>query len=671
MSAGFSKVYEQWLKESQNGIVIADDQRSNEDPNGLSELMDSDSSIDEEEEQSAYHKSSLPKDSRRPSVTDPGLVDDSSEDETILVENCGFDEPPILEPVSRMGQLQKQNLNEQMIKKGETTSFVNENNVKIHSVKSKSTKICKNPINFKSLKHSDNLFDKFNNASFCQSPDNPPPLIPSPDAPSLHSESPEREKSHDIKTQNYSPDYCAMEADSTSEVLGDFASASKIKPSSVEDMVCDSTCMLGGSPMVVSPSNCNNELEVKETDEARTSEQAQATISNGEPIQKQYSGVCQHKPKTNSKIINKLSILEMFSEKNPQNVDDFSERPEGSLELNPSVSSHHPSTVIDEPPILSAMHLPLNLRKVQKRRGSKTNMSHPKVTKKKSVSNKQPEELWEVDRSVPPVLPCMSNDSINPIIIRQSKPLLTSSKSKAKNLRENNAKTSSSHFHKSFPFVKMEEYANNLPDSLRQFVIASWQLSALQTSIYNLTKELFPTFRKELMTMTPESQAFQQFLKDLFETMKQEEPAIGVTLPHTLNSNQNSSLYLNSNNHTDILQSVSETHLNSQDETLSTLSLRRSARQSTCTLKDLMASDIMDQFSRLELNKKSLHVSLNHIGPAHLQEFSVFCCQLLQLLLPDLSISLTNELAEDPSVLINFLDNVSASNKKKKSNNTI
>ncbi|GFO10712.1 hypothetical protein PoB_003721700 [Plakobranchus ocellatus] len=95
--------------------------------------------------------------------------------------------------------------------------------------------------------NSGNIFDKFNQYH----EDKPPSLILSPEAEDQ--QEPPQPKKYAVK----SPDFCAMEADSTSELQRFHKGQENLDKvgSSEISLECDSTCMLGGSPSIVSPAS--------------------------------------------------------------------------------------------------------------------------------------------------------------------------------------------------------------------------------------------------------------------------------------------------------------------------------------------------------------------------------------------------------------------------------
>ena len=332
MASAFSKVYEEWLQEnsptkapSKNNVKSED--RSGNDPDGLSDLIDSDDTTtdaedssaensSEESEASSTQKQWLGKAAGHASDTAPFLIDDE-EEEDYFEDNCRFEEPPVLEPVSKPmnckhGFLAALNSPQRQQKGKVTHSVKNYSRESKSQSRSPEKKKCK-------LKKTDsgNLFDKMTNMVFGLD-DVPPALVPS--SPTPQCSSPAADKLSNIKNPSCSPDFRAMEADSTSEL--------SVKPPLVNnnsmagDMVveCDSTCMLGGSPPVVSPASMSvSESEardqgegVADTEAGSPAEQARGTNFTGERVSDCFA---QEDQRFQSKI-STLSTLGLYPEMN-------------------------------------------------------------------------------------------------------------------------------------------------------------------------------------------------------------------------------------------------------------------------------------------------------------------------------------------------------------------
>ncbi|XP_005104924.1 uncharacterized protein LOC101862292 [Aplysia californica] len=753
MTGGFSKVYEQWLKNSNHDDDDAndgdmDEETPYEDPEGIADLMDSDTTEDEDggslmNRSPFYERQWTDKSAELISDSAPILLDD--DDEIFPSEKQQFEEePPILEPVSAPTHDSKSSQSQHslvspprsVVRNYSRESMVRSSEKKTMKTYSRKSRVEENAQSLndclKKSKESGNIFDKFSPFP-AGVEDVPPPLIPSPEALRLHSESPtgvdQPATTSDREHPGCSPDFCAMEADSTSEISGDSVTSCNVRNKNpvAGDVVveCDSTCMLGGSPAIVSPSSVlNGESEVRdqgggsgvEADAGSPAEQARGTTFVTELVRPDpVAASLETNESWCEQDASRDGSLPSLDHPPCSGVSDASFVPASPVV---SVSPPAPPTsgspclqvsvetpMQDEPPVLSAIPAPItsHSRTSTKRHTIDSPYTYSSSGKRPHTfpSPKVEDEAPDLECSAPPLLPLMSETVItltSPDGQSKSSSHKSSKQSSLSSRRGREQRRAKRHRHRriTVPSEDLTSDVSHLPEELQQFVLSTRQLSAMQSTLHTLVLTLFPQLKAEVSSMSPESLRFELFVKDMVESLQQgddqkseEHPPLTLTIKcekdvgsyvdqmagkaaqssdaSRNHSSSNSSPQCFVSNHSQRDEPALSSHLSTRS--------RRPTRQ--CTIReDPFTSEVIPQFSQLDLKSeeeggglltlKPVRVCVQRTSSEHLHKFCCLCCDLLQLLLPELPVSLCNELSNSPSDLLTFIENVVASNQRER-----
>ncbi|RUS90558.1 hypothetical protein EGW08_001646 [Elysia chlorotica] len=700
----------------------------------------------------------------------PFLVDDDEEQETGEYFKNLCTGPPVLEPVTHHPP--DRNLfdavEKDTVKHPEFTAKQSSASDKSFKVLEKPFKTYsaygnthKSPPKKKVLQHESqmglkssggNIFDKlFSPASGLYIEDSPPPLIPSPKAMAEEQQLlPQGETGG--KYAMKSPDFCAMEADSTSELQSSSKDqdCSDKKGNGELSLECDSTCMLGGSPFIVSPasnSTCGDMEEARDSSDRVKLNRTVEIQCNADSLDE--------KPCVIEKSISEMCNIEGMP-------DDIKNSP--STEVNKTskpcledksvgvdfTNSNTPIGFSNEPPALS--NNCLYSKQQQSRRKRHTLDSVETFSKSRKINDDSDSILT----GPPPLLHMEKAD--NSLSPSQGKSKGKKSKSSCTSKNKVSSDLNRSSYKRSYSAP-----VPSLNLDAKQYAHALWQLSQLQTRMHTLLSKLWPTLQ---LDMTPESPLFSSLITDLvtmletpdikiedeqmepspmdiipttphavtnsslglpnpltqsslvFSSIEEkrlaQEPAINRNMPspnihtaavhsdqHTENNDKHSSspgaVFCSPNNqitphsnpteqsrplgvayNTDSLFIQSETSLQEQHpvntshrqqslpphlpgNTAQSSSRFLSPCDTECPLSGLSKLSLADG---RELCSRPVSIVLPRDPDPLLADFSSLSCKVLQLLLPNVAVSLTNELSHSPKALIAFIDNVLAVNEK-------
>ncbi|KAK3803942.1 hypothetical protein RRG08_059805 [Elysia crispata] len=729
-----------------------------------------------------------------PPSSPPFLVDDDEEQETgEYFKNLGTG-PPVLEPV--LHHPHDRNLFDAVDK---DTSKHSDFTAKQSSASDKKLKglektfktysaygnTLKSPLKKKNLENesqseikstSGNIFDKlFSPALELHIDDSPPPLIPSLKAMAEDQQlSPQGGAGG--KYAMKSPDFCAMEADSTSELQSSSKGQehSEKKGNGELSLECDSTCMLGGSPYIVSPasnSTCGDMEEARDCGDGLKLHRTVEIQCNSDSLDE--------KPCAVEKSISKTPIILESNNCNTEGISTDIVKNPLSLEVNKisrpcledkSVEVDFTNSNItigfsSEPPTLSVKCCTSN-QQLSRRRQRHTVDSLEEFSKSRKISNS------DLISSGPPPLICMEK-SENTCFQTQSRP----KGKKSKLSLTMKSKVSSNLKRPCYKRSITVPVTGNLNLDSMQYVHALWQLSQLQTRMHTLLSQLWPMLQ---LDMTPESPQFIVIIRDLITML--ERPGVNVKceeelgepssllksfpsdsseiiksspgLPNSLKVKQPSPLFsspeeqhslqessvspdissshthkaaVSSHEHTELIDNLSsiyglkncshtsqitphpspsdlpplldescsagdpliqsQTSLQQQQQHPVKTELKDSsnyqqnlplclswntAASSTPLLSPSDTECSLSGLSKLsladgrELCSRPMNVVLPGDPDSLLVSFSSLSCKALQLLLPQVAVSLTNELSHSPKALIAFIDNVLAVNVKGK-----
>ncbi|GFR83088.1 hypothetical protein ElyMa_002380700 [Elysia marginata] len=621
--------------------------------------------------------------------------------------------------------------------------------------------------------NSENIFDKFSPSSRLYVNDSPPPLIPSTKAmaedPCL---SPQGEPEKYVVK---SPDFCAMEADSTSELP---SSAKGLRHSDKNQngeisLECDSTCMLGGSPQIVSPasnSTCGDSEETRDSCDAVKQHKTVEVQCNADSFEEKPLAMAKSLPifednhvlaKNEQKMSSTIGVQNNFDKKICDKVDK-------SVGVDLTNSSSSIGFSVD-PPALAAI-CPIANKQQNRRKQRHTVDSAEGFSKSRKINQNNNSSSYG-----PPPLLSPQESGID-IFLSHSKP----KGKKSKSSRTVKSKAVSDLKRPCYKRSITVPVTGSLDQDSMLLMHALWQLSQLQTRMHALLSQLWPQLR--LHNMTPESPQFSSVVADLVTmlegpvdklnskegkkesssalnsfsceaqkpataisdisaSLKPKQSSLEISLQEEWPSAQESPASLDSdlcNNHqatltsqqnTDTpvhpsLSSFSEklgatsqalTHTNpsdlppvldmacSNDQTLAhtetshmeqqqipvkiessitSLNLSNQPPSLTCNTSATTSSiplspsceieyplsglSKLSLADRRELCPRPVSIMLPRNPDVLLASFSSLTCKALQLLLPEVPVSLTNELSCSPKALIAFIDNVLAMNNNMK-----
>lgn len=773
MSDTFANEFEKWL-ESKADVVNEDEMEGDSNDgsdNGSECAMNAANSDECESDEERLHRY-LPQRSGSKltlgTINDqvPILVDD---DNLSPVETQKYkDEPPVLEPISKQSQHCQFSAVKHSQLSPETCIRNYSRNSQVHCktqqdqnkcVKTYSSKASMEHISSAACDGSNQCQSKLGKRSdsICEQVTSEscgellPPLIPSPAAVDHQSDLP----GSMAKYPNQSPDFCAMEADSTSEITGGKASGvlrtRRLSKTSVHGEVlieCDSTCMLAVSPLIVSPASVSN----GEMDEARDS--GEGGSKDGEMESKNCDSkkcdtfldsvadnsalaVTSHKSLVDDSscecvfkvdCMDKDSILDAVSgaasHLYPQLCDNGSIPACGSFTFGGSIGPDATSIISgssSDLPVLSAV-CPSFTPHHRPRRKRHTIDSPETFSRSRKRACTMPCTEAAVDAAV-------SDDSVQPSLAHASEAARTGGR---------RAKTAPQHSHVScpdcfqdkspccrrqrrchtYPYADSDGSYNGLSEDLHNFVINTTALSDLQSHMHKLLCHLFPHLRSELDVMSPESLHFESILCDLVTSLELPDdqmdaqaslvPAsmscldvsstslyvcqklvsavskFGYTSPDAATRTSVFSSSCDSqaaNNFTDhsLKSEAVCSRLSPDVSVLSGNSVRKFKQKRCCRLKgdhyasrDQGGDHIIPKLSQLTLKDmeeslKPSKVLLCKKPGAALDRFVRLSCRALQLLLPDLTISLYSEFSQSVSDLTAFINNVMIMNSRRRS----
>lgn len=385
----------------------------------------------------------------------------------------------------------------------------------------------------KCSKSSGNIFDKFNAISEKCDPcdDMPPPLIPSPAA--MPQDSPNTTDDSETVSQkfsNASPDFRAMEADSTSEIAKCTVTenrqerCSKIVPKSHSSgdvsIECDSTCMLGVSPNPNAPSSgLPSPMDVddsgNQSDNQATTHKELATVRENDD-----SGADEILPLRHT-IQEEVSVATNMEEttdvENNKSNSWFQECPtlQAVKEEDPMVSDHCLDNVdAEEPPVLS-MSLPESNQSVRKKRHTVDTMENIDdiLNRKYNLSSSlEPDDKNSRDLSVPPNL------------LNEAQIEVPSVKNQINKHKHSIRKSVSGNSNKT-PYTKYKGRPRSYSVvDYSKFIKRASELSMLQSKMYKLVSLLFPQVKSQLDAMSPESSHFETMLVDIISALNESMP---------------------------------------------------------------------------------------------------------------------------------------------------
>ena len=726
--------------------------------------------------------------------TAPFLVDDDEDQESgEYFKNLGTG-PPVLEPVSHHPHAQNvfdavdKDIKEHSKFTTKHSSFSNktyttlDKPVKTYSAYGNTHKSPQKKKRFESDSKeemkttSGNIFDKFSPEVGLYTNDSPPPLIPSPMAISEDPEFPLQ--SEPGKYAVKSPDFCAMEADSTSELQSFHKGQERLEKGGNGELSleCDSTCMLGGSPSIVSPASNSTQGDVEDAGD----------LSHGPKQLRNVEIQCNsdsldEKPKVTAKPAIKNNTISFHGSAPNKSIikedtgKDSVQTLSGKVDRNckphledkgVEVDLTNTSSNIDlssDLPVLKAGALTANQSVRRKQRHTVDTAEG--FSKSRKISSED-----DFDTAGPPPLLLMQGNETS-LISTQNRP-------KGKRIKSSRSVKSKTGLKSNRPCYMRSNTVpatSHLNQDTMQFARALWQLSQLQSRMHALLSGLWPQLQLDLMT--PESPQFRTILTDLvtelegpYDRVKDEEeqeepsslpklsspnksktlkdmpdfsipfneklsspespsleeqrslqgPSATLTFDHCSNhkaiessqsttqitDNHKSSSFLNQSGlthqstteastedlppvlvlapntgssqqkqqqqqqQTDEIESSDETSINQQtlpprlswNPTCSSVSLT-SPSETECPIPGLAQLSLAEE---KEVCLKPLSIILLRDPDSVLLNFSGLCCRALQSLLPEVPVSLTNELSCSPKALISFIDNVLAVNDNSK-----
>ncbi|CAG5131795.1 unnamed protein product [Candidula unifasciata] len=769
MSDSFAEEFEKWLENNPEAIIAeeTDEEEANDMNDNDSEYTrDSiqNGEFESDNEKWDEHLSDKPGELGTGPLNDqaPILVDD--DDEIFPSKKQHYEEePPVLEPVPRLANnytisstrishqnpitsIRSYSKSQQKYSKEALTTKRNHVGKYIH--KSKTTHPSSDTDDVSNHRHeltsvdsnSDNIFEKFISQEYTL----PPSLIQSSDILQSCLES----SSATVKHPSHSPDFCAMEADSTSEINGDKIGCifeyRRLSKSSVHGDIsveCDSTCMLAASPIIVSPASVSNgEIEEardsckddnKDGELDSTEMKSKECAHEGETNCERNSSIMQNtvhhnncetvthssKAKSSEEDVDLEAADKLLSENNP-NICDISTFSDVSPKSTVTIKIDAPDFVSDcpcEPPVLFGVSPSTRPRySLREKRHTIDSPDNVSTSRKRShVSVTQADNDSSLLETLTPPTLTPASDAVMVYNSGEKRLKVVSQHSKHGCV--------SCHQHKTFqhrrrkrrytiPSTKKTEYHTQLSESVHSFVMCASQLSRVQAHMHKLLSQLFPQLKTELGSMSPESFNFVTLLSDIVQMLEQPDDQDNSTPPClTLyrdvkpdSIQQHPKLEACTSQSSNSLCSVNN---ESSSSTLSshpfqvsadTADLKLDAASSEFSSPPVLSSvDIYDSQQRphgttppltCEYSDKDLLTPLSlltvtDMGDVLTPSRVLLCkepevllekvvrlsCRALQLLLPDLAVSLYNELAKSPDDLVAFINNVIYANSRRRS----
>uniref|UniRef100_A0A2C9KX64 Uncharacterized protein n=1 Tax=Biomphalaria glabrata TaxID=6526 RepID=A0A2C9KX64_BIOGL len=593
----------------------------------------------------------------------PILVDDE-EDEEFYKD---FDEPPVLKPVSKQtGQNKTPPISSPRLTQESIFSYsrTKRSYSRQRSLEDKDLKTYSGKKSFrhtlsddyekrheKNGKESGNIFDKFSSEKY----DSPPPLLPGPECEPLPEEC-------------HSPDFRAMEADSTSEPTCDKEVHTSRQSSQVKSLEasleCDSTCMLGTSPAIVSPASlsCGESEEMKDMSGADETEAVKDVLVADETEAVKDVLVADE---TECNAVENFSgherdlkglsntIEEQVTQDMPVLPFPVNQMHEKSSETQASFTHavhDHSDINNDEPPTLAIMpQLNLSLIGVRQKRHTIDTPETYCRTHRQQCSHEGPVP------SSPPTLTCfIPNENVPTSNRKRSNKTLNDSC--AGEVAEQQKKC------RHFSYPSTDQSSN-----LQNFVQQACLLSQLQTRLHSFLFHIFPQIRSDLKKIQPESLLLETVLSDLVSIL--DHPEEGKKIGNSRTCSQ-ASVGLSSPQA--VSQSLPlETPQLTTSESLN-VSLSAPSDDSLQQSPSLVSQDNelalakLSQLSLREPHVKSAVILLAKDPAAELSYFCQLTCKVLQHLLPELAVKLLDELVDSPKDLLVFLDNVILINTRSK-----
>ncbi|BFZ16625.1 hypothetical protein BsWGS_19664 [Bradybaena similaris] len=581
----------------------------------------------------------------------------------------------------------------------------------------------------------DNIFDKFISQTFS------PSFVQSSEVLQSCSES-----SVMATHPSHSPDFCAMEADSTSEINGDNVGSviqyRRLSKSTVHGDIsveCDSTCMLAASPIIVSPASVSN----GETEEARDScrdENIDGELESTDIKSKKCDSVVEDE----TKYEEKFTVMQDAAQKNNcETIKCTSKAKDVELAAAEELTSHQDSHIcaartcshgspqssvtikIDasccvtdcagEPPVLRVVSPSTrprySLREKRHTIDSPENLSASRKRSQLSVTQTNSENS-------------MFETLAPPTLTHASEAVITNH-SGEKRLKvvsqHSNHGCVSCHQHKTHhqrrqkrrntvPSTHEAEPHAHLSEDVRSFVVHASQLSHVQTHMHRLLSQLFPQLKMQLGAMSPESFNFMTLLSDLVKVLEQPDDQDNSTPPCLIFYRDDKPTLIHqhpklepctpqlSSSSCGISDESSSSMLSSQCFQASgdTTELKLDATFSDCSSPPVLSSidiydcqqkqhrtthqltsegcdrDLLSPLSLLTVRDMEEVLTPSRVllckePEVLLEKFVRLSCRALQLLLPDLTVSLYNELAMSPNDLVAFINNVIYTNSRRRS----
>ncbi|KAH9515235.1 hypothetical protein Btru_013965 [Bulinus truncatus] len=699
----YTKEFEKWLNSSHDKIHDDDeDDEENKIKNCQPPDEDNDcpgDSIGEDSSQSSFAEFS-----KDQTVTvapfhlsAPILIDDDDVDEEMLSYSHFEDEPPILEPVPKLlaGNRTPSAHSPKLTHKESLRSYsrtkhsysrqrsLQESDMKTYSGRNSfhhtlsddyEKRRIKN-INAKNSKESGNIFDKFLSESY----DSPPPLIPSPEALKLQCDSQVRECKH----PGHSPDFCAMEADSTSEITCGKETHSILRSCQTKNSAdvlieCDSTCMFGASPAFVSPASvsCGDSEEMAGADDIECNQERNlmdqdldsAVLCSNQCCDKMITDGLPSAPRaellTTEVVSQAVLQLDCVSEKAWTHVDDNRQKTFHETENNINVNN-------DEPPILAIMP-PLPLSHMGSRLKRHTIDSPETYSRTHKQHNRDcPTALdYSAIPSSPPILTCISQSDTYSRHERKRSTKTLPKNSFGKLHDDVNRKRRRRHCS-----VPLTDQPLSMSDSVHSFVAGTCLLSRLKTRMHTLLMYIFPQIRPDMKSLSPESPLLLNILSDLICILKHPEQGshTGVGMASVSKNKASGALNLSGAPYINTCHNLIGSHLSTTSASSPPhITCDISSKQQPGNGGEHLDSEFtISKLSSLSIKEpkdsiKPLVILLTKDPQADLKQFCQLSCAVMQLLLPDLSVNLCDELADCPADLIVFLDNVLMLNAKSK-----
>lgn len=674
----------------------------------------------------------------------PILVDDDDDELFHSKKQHYEEEPPILEPVPRL--LNNYNISSRIPHQNHITCIrsysknqqkhVKYGNKKKMNHRSSHTDDESNHRNELTSvdNRNDNIFDKFISQ------------VQSSEVLQTCSESSSVMATH----PSHSPDFCAMEADSTSEINGDNVGSviqyRRLSKSTVHGDIsveCDSTCMLAASPIIVSPASVsngemeeardssrdeNNGGELEGTDikskkcdsvvEGETKYKGKFTVMQNAAQKNNYETIkCTSKANSSDKDV-ELAAAEELTSHQDSHIYAASTCSQGSPKSSVTIKIDASCCVTDgagEPPVLHVVSPSTrprySLREKRHTIDSPENLSASRKRSQLSVTQTNSENS--------------SFETLAPPILTHASEAVIANHSGEKRLKvvsqHSNHGCVSCHQHKTHhqrrqkrrntvPSTHDAESYAHLSEDVRSFVVYASQLSRVQAHMHRLLSHLFPQLKMELGAMSPECFNFMTLLSDLVKVLEQPDDQDNSTPPClTFYRDDKPTLVHQHPKLESCTPQLSSSSCGISDESSSsvlsshyfqasgdTAELKLDATFSECSSPPVLSSidtydcqqkqhrtthqltsegcdrDLLSPLSLLTVRDMEEVLTPSRVllckePEVLLEKFVRLSCRALQLLLPDLTVSLYNELAMSPNDLVAFINNVIYTNSRRRS----